>query len=176
MNILADEQLKMLQPNLEPEEYNRRRESFLSLYYRLREREENHWYSRLTLRQRKRLHRLILLVYCIKNRLGGFSHEVIKDLHSETDKPIIFAVTHVGKFDIEVVSEAIRLHYYLLSGDYEHIQGIIDAPFLGLNGAIYFNENVKPDTKPSGVAVLLGDCRYCQTGRGGYCSCCRRAI
>lgn len=38
MNILADEQLKMLQPNLEPEEYNRRRESFLSLYYRLRER------------------------------------------------------------------------------------------------------------------------------------------
>lgn len=147
MNILADEQHKMLQPNLEPEEYNRRRKSFLSLYYSLRKREENRWYSRLTLRQRKRLHRLILLIYCIKNRLGGFSHEVIQDLHSETDKPIIFAVTHVGKFDIEVVSEAIRSHYYLLSGDYEHIQGIIDAPFLGLNGVIYFNENVKEDRR-----------------------------
>lgn len=90
---------------------------------------------------------MILLVYCIKNRLGGFSHEVIKDLHSETDKPIIFAVTHVGKFDIEVVSEAIRSHYYLLSGDYEHIQGIIDAPFLGVNGVIYFNEKVEEDRR-----------------------------
>ena len=121
--------------------------SFLFTYYSLRKREENRWYSRLTLRQRKRLHRLILLIYCIKNRLGGFSHEVIRDLHSETNKPIIFAVTHVGKFDIEVVSEAIRSHYYLLSGDYEHIQGIIDAPFLGLNGVIYFNENVKEERR-----------------------------
>lgn len=147
MNILADEQLKLLEPDIEPEEYDRRREAFLSLYYQLRKKEENHWYSRLTLQQRKRLHRLILLVYCIKNRLGGFSHEVIRDLHSEIDKPIIFAVTHVGKFDIEVVSEAIQSHYYLLSGDYEHIQGIIDAPFLGLNGVIYFNENVKEDRR-----------------------------
>lgn len=56
-------------------------------------------------------------------------------------------MTHVGKFDIEVVSEAIRSHYYLLSGDYEHIQGIIDAPFLALNGVIYFNENVKDDRR-----------------------------
>ncbi len=60
---------------------------------------------------------------------------------------IIFALTHVGKFDIEVVSEAIRDHYTLLSGDYEHIQGIIDAPFIGLNGAIYFNEKVKEDRR-----------------------------
>jgi len=43
------------------------------------------------------------------------------------------------------VSEAIKDHYYLLSGDYEHIQGIMDAPFLTLNGVIYFNEKVKDD-------------------------------
>ena len=34
---------------------------------------------------------------------------------------------YVGKYDIEVISEAIKEHYYLLSGDYEHIQGIIDG-------------------------------------------------
>lgn len=35
----------------------------------------------------------------------------------------------------------------MLSGDYEHIQGIIDAPFLSLNGVIYFNETVPEDRK-----------------------------
>ena len=79
-----------------------------------------------------------MLVYIIKNHLGGFSYEIINDNREETNRPIIFAVTHVGKFDIEVISEAIKEHYYLLSGDYEHIQGIIDAPFLQLNGVIYF--------------------------------------
>ena len=147
MNILADEQLKMMEVGLSEEEYARRREAFLSLYYRLRKREEGRWYSRLSLRQRQKLHPLILFVYRAKNRLGGFTHEVLGDLRSKTDRPIIFAVTHVGKFDIEVVSEAIRSHYYLLSGDYEHLQGIVDAPFLALNGVIYFNETVKEDRR-----------------------------
>lgn len=129
MNILADEQLKMMEAGLTEEEYARRREAFLSLYYRLRKREEGRWYSRLSLRQRQKLHPLILFVYRAKNRLGGFTHEVLGDLRSKTDRPIIFAVTHVGKFDIEVVSEAIRSHYYLLSGDYEHLQGIVDPQY-----------------------------------------------
>lgn len=77
--------------------------------------------------------------------MGGFSYEILNDRRAKGDRPIIFAVTHVGKFDIEVVSEAIKEHYYLLSGDYKHIQGIIDAPFLLLNGVIFFNEKVKED-------------------------------
>lgn len=88
-----------------------------------------------------------MLVYKIKNRLGGFSYELINDKREKTNRSIIFAVTHVGKFDIEVISESIKDHYYLLSGDFEHIQGIIDAPFLGLNGVIYFNEKDKIDRK-----------------------------
>lgn len=101
----------------------------------------------MTLRQRLKLHKLILLIYKVKNRMGGFTHEVIGDKRSQTDKPVIFAVTHVGKFDIEVVSEAIQSHYYLLSGDYEHLQGIVYAPFLALNGVIFFNETVKEDRR-----------------------------
>ena len=155
MNILADEQLKMMEAGLSEEEYARRREAFLSIYYRLRKREEGRWYSRLSLRQRQKLHPLILFVYRAKNRLGGFTHEVLGDLRSKTDRPIIFAVTHVGKFDIEVVSEAIRSHYYLLSGDYEHLQGIVDAPFLALNGVIYFNETVKEDRRSATDRMIV---------------------
>lgn len=85
------------------------------------------------------------MVYKIKNRLGGFKYETISNQQITTKKPIIFAVSHIGKFDIEVVSEAIKSHYYLLSGDYEHLQGTVDSQFLSLNGVIYFNEKVKWD-------------------------------
>ena len=145
MNILAEEQKKLFEPGLPEEERRTREQQFLKLYYYLRQKDENSFFGRMTLKTRKRLHWLILLIYIVKNHLGGFSYEMIADKRTPTKRPIIYAVTHVGKFDIEVISEAIRDHYYLLSGDYEHIQGIIDAPFLAANGVIYFNEIVKED-------------------------------
>lgn len=147
MNILAEEQKKLYEKGLTEEELKKREEAFKKLYYKLRTEDEGKLWNRLSLEQRKSIHWLILNIYRLKNRLGGFSYELIKDDREPTNRPIIFAVTHVGKFDIEVVSEAIKEHYYLLSGDYEHIQGIIDSPFLSLNGVFYFNEKVKDDRK-----------------------------
>lgn len=147
MNILAEKQKYMLEKGISKEEYSKRETEFLKLYYELRRKDENKWWSKLTLEQRKSIHWLILQIYKIKNHLGGFSYEIINNKKTKTDRPIIFAITHVGKFDIEVISEAIKEHYYLLSGDFEHIQGIIDAPFLGLNGVFYFNEKDKNDRK-----------------------------
>lgn len=147
MNKLADKQKKLFEENLTEEEYKRVEQEFLNLYYKLRRKNENKFYSKLTLEQRKKIHKYILAIYTLKNKLGGFTYEIIKDEREKTDRPIIFAVSHVGKFDIEVVSEAIKDHYYLLSGDYEHIQGIVDEPFIGLNGIFYFNEFVKEDRK-----------------------------
>ncbi len=147
MNILAEKQKSMLEKGISQEEYLKREKEFLKLYYELRSKDEKKWWSKLTLEQRKSIHWLILEIYRIKNRLGGFSYQILSDKQTKTDRPIIFAVTHVGKFDIEVISEAIKEHYYLLSGDFEHIQGIVDAPFLGLNGVFYFNEKDKSDRK-----------------------------
>lgn len=147
MNILAEEQKKLYEQGISKEEFEKREQEFLELYYKLRNADNGKLWNRLSLEQRQKIHWLILNVYRIKNRLGGFSFETIRDLREKTNRPIIFAVTHVGKFDIEVVSEAIKDHYYLLSGDYEHIQGIIDSPFLSLNGVFYFNEKVKEDRK-----------------------------
>lgn len=147
MNILAEKQKELFEEQLNADEYLIKEKDFLELYYRLRAREEQSVLGRMTLKTRKRIHKFILTVYKIKNRIGGFDFEIIHDGRSNTNRPIIFAVTHVGKFDIEVASEAIRDHYYLLSGDYEHIQGIIDAPFLNANGVIYFNEKVLSDRR-----------------------------
>lgn len=147
MNVLAEKQKYMLEKGITEEEYSKRETEFLKLYYELRKKDENKWWSKLTLEQRKSIHWLILQIYKIKNHIGGFSYEILSDKKTKTDRPIIFAITHVGKFDIEVISEAIKEHYYLLSGDFEHIQGIIDAPFLGLNGVFYFNEKDKNDRR-----------------------------
>lgn len=146
MNILAEKQKKMYDENLTEEERNEAEKDFFDTYYKLRSIEEKRL-DKLSLEQRKKLHGLILEIYKLKNRLGGFSYEIINNKKTYTDRPVIFAVTHIGKFDIEVVSEAIKEHYYLLSGDYEHIQGIIDSPFLAMNGVIYFNEKDKNDRK-----------------------------
>lgn len=147
MNILGEEQKRLNEEGISEEEFIERKERFLEHYYYLREKDEQSFLGRLSLKARQRLHPIVLGVYRAKNRIGGLSFEVIGDKRSETTRPLIFAITHVGKFDIEVVSEAIEDHYYLLSGDFEHIQGIIDAPFLLLNGVIYFNEKVQSDRK-----------------------------
>ncbi len=147
MNKLAERQKELLFGNLSEQEQEIKQKEFLELYYKLRKKEESAWYSKLSLEQRKKIHKFILTLYKIKNRLGGFSYQILGDERTKTDRPVIYAVSHVGKFDVEVVSEAIKDHYYLLSGDFEHIQGIKDVPFLGLNGVFYFNEKVKEDRK-----------------------------
>ena len=154
MNILAEELKKLSDKSLSVDEYAEREKQFLRLYYDLREKEDNRLLNKLTLKQKQALHGMILNIYRIKNRLGGFSYEVIGDKREHTMLPRIFAVTHIGKFDIEVVSEAIREHYYLLSGDFEHIQGIVDAPFLAMNGVIYFNERVKEDRRAASKKMI----------------------
>ncbi len=145
MNILADEQQKIFESGISTEEKNKREKEFYELYYKTRQKDENSFLGKLSLKTRQRLHSLVLLVFVIKNWLSGFSCKVIKDEREKTDRPIIFALTHVGKFDIEVSAVGIKDHFYLLSGDYEHLQGLVDGAFLLLNGVLYFNEKVKWD-------------------------------
>lgn len=155
MNILADKQLKAFDPSISDIERKQCEAEFYKLYYELRNKEESSILGKLSLKTRKRLHKFILPVYILKNHLGGFNYKIIKDERIKTDRPIIFAVTHVGKFDIEVVSEAIKDHYYLLSGDYEHIQGTVDALFLGINGVLYFNQKVKSDREAVSQKMIM---------------------
>lgn len=139
MNVLGELQCQLYKGQITGKKY-------YTEYYRYRNIEERKWYSRLSVKQRKRLHGLLLLINKIKNRLGGFSYEIINNRsYMKAGRPVIYAITHVGKFDIEVISDAIRNHYYLLTGDFERMQGTIYVTFLGINGVIYFNEKVKKD-------------------------------
>ncbi|MBR1702339.1 MAG: 1-acyl-sn-glycerol-3-phosphate acyltransferase [Lachnospiraceae bacterium] len=145
MTNLSALQKRLSETGISNEEYLLREKEFQDAYYACRSRAENGLFGRMSLKTRKRLHFIILSIFTIKNHLSGFTHRILCDGRQMVDRPLIFAVTHVGKYDIEVVSEAIRDHYYLLMGDYEHIQGKVEEPFLNLNGVIYFNEKVKEE-------------------------------
>lgn len=154
MNILGNEQKALFEKDKNEVGYPEAEKRYYDLYYRLRKENENKFYNKLTLQQKQSFHKILLLTFIIKNKLSGFSYEIIKNNRQSTARPIIFAITHIGKFDVEIMSEAIREHYTLLSGDYEHMQGTINEFFLGLNGVVYLNESVKSD-RASAVEKMI---------------------
>ncbi|MBD5519848.1 MAG: hypothetical protein HDR03_01210 [Lachnospiraceae bacterium] len=137
--------MKKLSRKMENELRRQDEEAYLQYYYSLRKHFEVSKVNNLSLKARKRIHLILLSVIRLRNRINGYHHTVIRDDREKTDRPKIFAITHICKADIEVVSEALKEHYYLLSGDFENIHGTLDGLFLALNGVIYFNENVKED-------------------------------
>ena len=58
--------------------------------------------------------------------------------------PIIFAPTHVGKYDIQILSEVLwKCRWHLLSGDPYDLPGTIEGCWLKLNGVIYVDRDDK---------------------------------
>ncbi|MFI3201591.1 MAG: hypothetical protein R3Y54_08700, partial [Eubacteriales bacterium] len=139
MGKFAKQLEQMIEEGISKEEYEK-------FYFETRNRHEKTYLSSLSLNTRQKLHKTILSVLKIKNRLEGFQCKVIKDERNDMEgRPIIFAPTHVGKFDIELISEAIKEHYYLLTDDYENIKGTLDSLFLDLNGVFYFLKSNQVD-------------------------------
>ncbi len=100
----------------------------------LRKRFEASKVNNLRLKTRKRIYPILISIIRLRNRINGYHHTVIGDAGEKTDMSKIFAITHICKADIEVVSDALKEHYYLPSGDFEDIHGTIDELFLELNG------------------------------------------
>ena len=70
---------------------------------------------------------------------------IINDKRIQTDKPVIYAITHIGVYDYQIVSEAIREHQYPFAGDPETLYRSSDGVVLALNGLIYCDTNSKED-------------------------------
>lgn len=117
----------------------------LDTYYFYRDKFENSIFGKMSHKWRLRLHPILFKIISSRNKSAGFTSYVIYDKRQKTTKPIIFAITHIGKFDIEIATETVKDHYYLLSGDYENMKGTIEEVFLGLNGVVYIREDDKTD-------------------------------
>lgn len=83
----------------------------------------------------------------LKRKLCGFSVEVMNDRQIEFPerKSIIFAVTHIGKFDVEIVNEQIKEQFFLVAADFVNTYGNINGLLLNLSGIVYVDERDRED-------------------------------
>ena len=72
---------------------------------------------------------------------------VIKDLKEKTDKPKIYAATHIGGVDIQRTFEAIKDHAYLFLGDPKELYIDVTGLILKMNGSICFETKDKEDRR-----------------------------
>lgn len=117
----------------------------LETYYFYRNKFEKSLFGRMPHKWRLFLHPILFRIISSRNKSAGFTSHILYDKRKTTARPIIFAITHIGKFDIEVATETVKDHYYLLSGDYENMKGTVEEIFLGLNGVVYIREDDKAD-------------------------------
>ena len=118
-------------------------------YYRIRNQFENSFIGKISHRQRICLHPLLWKLLTFHNRIAGLQVNLLYDHRTKTNKPKIFAITHIGKYDIEACTSVLKDHYYLLSGDFEHIHGSADEFILGLNGIVYVKKDDREDRRLS---------------------------
>lgn len=97
---------------------------------------------------RKIKHYLLVLIIAIerllrRQRIKTVNKEAL-DAVRNIRGPIIFAPTHCGKFDIQVLTEVLwKYEWSLLSGDYDQLPGTIEGFWLKFNGVIYVNRDDK---------------------------------
>lgn len=82
-----------------------------------------------------------------QNNKKKFSQKVKSFIKGEKQKPVIYAITHIDKYDFQIVSEALKDHQYPFAGDPETMYRSFDGFVLNLNGVIYCDTESKNDRK-----------------------------
>lgn len=98
---------------------------------------------------RRLIRPLLRIMLKVSRSLQGYRIEIIRKTEIPHDKPVIFAVSHIGKLDFEIVSEVIKKQYYVLAADFMHMKGTFSGFYLWLNGVVYIDVLDKNDRKNS---------------------------
>lgn len=83
----------------------------------------------------------------------GFYHRIkniqiyVKGKIPQINGPVIFSITHIGMYDVEICLQVIRKHVYMLSADEEAMYRTFDGSFFNANGVIYVDPEDKEDRK-----------------------------
>lgn len=94
---------------------------------------------------RKILHPILVCGLKLMHLINGQKITIVGDKRAPTDRPIIFAATHIGWDDIEMIFTAIGDHAYLFWGDPRESYKTIDGMLLDLNGAVICDTDNKTD-------------------------------
>lgn len=108
----------------------------------------NRPYDVKALKLGKTLFPFFLKLIKIKRIISGGKINIINNnYHNKNEKPVIFAITHVGKYDIERAYEALNEHSILLFGTPEDVHGTFDGFMLEKLLVNYLDTNDKEDRK-----------------------------
>lgn len=107
---------------------------------------------------RQAINPVVLQFLKLQRFFNGRKLKVLGDQSSKKlNRPIIFAVTHVGRYDLEIACEVIGQQAHILCGDPETMYGNLDGALAELNGVVYVDTDSKTDrhvAKETSVKVL----------------------
>lgn len=119
----------------------------LENYYKLRrkrrfETEEQIW----GLKFRKFMHRFVVFCVALDRIIAGRKIKILENQSVCCDGPVIYACTHVGRYDIETALEKlVPRQAYFLMGDPGDVYKSIDGLLLYLNGVVFVDTVDKED-------------------------------
>lgn len=90
--------------------------------------------------------------------IGNKNYVLPKDRH------VIFSVTHIGKYDFEIVNEQIKEQFYVMASDYRNMHGNFNGLMMNLFGCVFVNEVSKEDRKNTSLIMkkILNESAFCK--------------
>jgi len=92
--------------------------------------------------------------------MGGFK-VAVNGKAPRTRRPVIYAASHIGLYDVEAITHAIRKHIYFLAADEAEMYRTFDGLLFALNGVIY----VDPEDSADKRVALQTAIHYLRRGR-----------
>lgn len=96
-------------------------------------------------RVKKHIRPILRLLLYLQRKTVGFQVEVIHRTKLNNKNPVIFAVTHIGKWDMEIVNEQLPYHFYIVASDFINTYRKISGCFLNCTGIIWVNVHNRKD-------------------------------
>lgn len=81
----------------------------------------------------------------VQRKINGLSVEMLNEVKFPENRPVIFALTHIGKWDFEIVNEQIKEQFFVIAADFIHMYGTMSGFFMNMNGVIYVDEEDRED-------------------------------
>lgn len=85
----------------------------------------------------------------LQRKVNHQTVEIIQYTEKPDNKQVVFVVSHIGKWDFEIVNEQIRDHFYVIASDFINMNGTIGGIFMKANGVVFVDVDNKEDRKNS---------------------------
>lgn len=96
------------------------------------------WHYKLPLAYRRKISLLLFKILKVRRILSGYKVKVLGKRPTVTG-PCVFAINHIGKMDVEIVSEVLNQQFFLLLREFENTHKTLDGVMLALCGVVYMN-------------------------------------